>query len=63
MAIFELDKLMQKEVSRADFLRYIGVALLGMVGITNFLKALQGASTHKSSRKISTGYGGTVYGR
>jgi hypothetical protein len=61
----QLDDLMSAQMSRGEFLQYMGVVALGMVGITGLLKNLhhaipKGAGPIKS---FSTGYGHGTYGR
>lgn len=58
-----IDEFMKQEVSRKDFLRYVGVALLSMVGIANALKSLQTnvEGSHKDS--AGAGYGVSAYGK
>ncbi len=55
---------MQHKVSRAEFIKYVGVALLGIVGITSFLKNLHDniQPVAKPASQLD-GYGKSVYGR
>jgi len=59
-----INKLMEQEINRKEFLRYIGIAVLGLIGVTtmmsNLNKALSGKST--KTRAVSSGYGGSAYG-
>ena len=58
----DLDAMMQREISRADFLKFTGVAILGLIGAVGFFKNLNGLMTpHKPER--SRGYGRSAYGR
>ncbi len=60
-----IDDLMQKEMSRKDFLRYIGLAFLSLIGVAAILQNLQSSlsgNAHKTPARQS-GYGGTAYGR
>ena len=62
----QLDTVMQREVSRGEFLKFIGIALLGLIGIAGFLKNLHEivpAQTATKSQLSSTGYGRSAYGR
>ena len=62
----QLDNIMQREVSRGQFLKFVGAALLGVVGVTGFLKNLHGvvpAQTVPKSHSVSAGYGRSAYGR
>ncbi len=55
---------MQKEVSRKEFLRYLGLALLAVIGITNLINNLQNTLSGERQKKLqSNGYGSSVYGR
>lgn len=61
----QVDGIMQREVSRVDFLKYVGVAFLGIVGVVGFIKNLhEVVPAHSSEKKhTSSGYGGSAYGR
>lgn len=61
----KVDELMQQEVSRKDFLRYVGIALLSLIGVATMMQNLQKSlNDHGSpSQKTATGYGASVYGR
>ncbi len=62
----QVDNLMQREVSRGDFLKFVGVALLGITGVVGFFKNLHDASPSQPSGKKHTsgaGYGSSAYGR
>lgn len=61
----KVDNILKHEVTRAEFIKYIGVALLGMMGISSFIKNL-----HKnvkpnigSTAGKAVGYGKSAYGR
>lgn len=61
----KFNDILQQEVSRKEFLRYMGAALLGIIGVTHVLNNLQKSL---SPRKLGTkskasGYGVTPYGR
>lgn len=61
----QLDGLMSAQMSRGEFLQYMGVVTLGLVGVTGLLKNLHHAIP-KSARPIksfATGYGRGAYGR
>lgn len=56
-----LDQLYAQEMSRSDFLRYIGLVLMGLFGITTFLRLV----LHTDATGIHAtnfGYGGSTYG-
>lgn len=61
----QLNNVMAREVSRGEFLKLVGVAMLGVVGFVGFLKHLHEVPPQTVSRKHSTsgGYGGSAYGR
>ena len=62
----QLDSMMQREVSRGEFLKYIGIGLLGFIGVIGFLKNLHEVVPPHSSNKnhlSSAGYGRSAYGR
>ena len=61
----KVDSLMQQEVSRKEFLRYVGIALLGFIGIASMVQNLEKAlSSHDKTKKSpALGYGNSVYGR
>ncbi|TAN10767.1 MAG: hypothetical protein EPN45_06265 [Rhizobiaceae bacterium] len=61
----QLDELMQSEMSRGEFMQYIGVTLLGLIGITGLLKNLHHAlpAQKQSMQKFAAGYGRGAYGR
>lgn len=62
----QLASMMQREISRGEFLKIIGVALLGLVGVAGFLKNLHEIVPAQSSAKnqsVSGGYGRSAYGR
>lgn len=56
--------LMQQDVSRKEFLRYIGIALLSLIGVASMLQNLHGAvNTAVPSERQTSGYSTGVYGR
>lgn len=61
----QLDDLMRVQMNRGEFLRYMGVALLGVVGITGLLKNLHHAIPKHAQpiRNLAAGYGHGGYGR
>lgn len=64
MVDLNINDLLQKEVSRKEFLKYIGVAILGVIGITQLLNNLQKSLAPKQiEHKQPTGYGASPYGR
>lgn len=57
------DDLMNREINRAEFLRYTGVALLSLVGVHSFIKNLHDSIPKKGSKVAKkSGYGGGAYG-
>lgn len=58
----KIDDILQKEVSRTEFLGLVGAGLLSVVGVTALLKNL-GDVFSKSGQKASTlNYGNDNYG-
>lgn len=57
----QLNTLMQKEVSRKEFLSMSGLALVSIFGLGSIIKLLNGQSI--LSNKVSSGYGSSPYGR
>jgi len=60
----QLNAVMQTPISRREFLRYLGVGLLGVVGITGLLNSLGHAIPNqaRSNKSASAGYGSGAYG-
>lgn len=62
-----LDKfndLLQQDVSRKEFLRYIGIALLSLIGVASMLQSLSGAANTATQKQTkNSGYGASAYGR
>jgi hypothetical protein len=54
---------MKKEISRAEFIRYLGLVLLGLVGITGFLRNLHEIPFPGAEKQIASGFGKGLYGR
>lgn len=67
MRDIKVSNLLEREVSRSEFLKYIGVAFIGIFGITAFIKGLHEhvpAQTAKMQQPTArAGYGGSAYGR
>lgn len=62
--MIKIQELLQEEISRKDFLKYIGLALLSMVGVASFLQSLaSNFSKSTTAKKEIGGYGSTPYGR
>ncbi|MDB5184779.1 MAG: hypothetical protein JWN38_587 [Candidatus Saccharibacteria bacterium] len=64
----DLDQLLQKEISRKEFLRLAGVGVLGLTGVTGLLQNLQKFNTgssqgpHKQIHSTNRSYGASAYG-
>lgn len=60
----ELNNLLQREVSRKEFLRYIGIALIGLIGITSLLDNMHSVigTPRKATEETGFDYGMTPYG-
>ena len=61
----QLEGMMQHELSRVDFLKFLGVAFLGLVGISGLMRNLTDLSHLRSNKKVPSpgGYGRNAYGR
>lgn len=57
-----LHNLLQKDVSRQDFLKYMGVGVLTVVGIMPLLNSLTSGHMAPMGKKSNQGYGSTPYG-
>lgn len=56
--------LLHQEVSRKEFLRYIGIALLSVIGVASMIQNLSGTiNTPNQNANQTSGYGTSVYGR
>ncbi len=61
----QIEDILKRPLNRAEFIRDIGLALLGMIGVTSLIMNLAQPS-HKRSRSVASltkGYGGGAYGR
>lgn len=55
----EIQKLMQKDMDRRDFLKHVGIGFAAIAGITTLLKTL---STLNGNKEVTAGYGSSAYG-
>lgn len=59
--------LMRQEVTRKEFLQYIGIVLLGIIGVSSVMSSLRqhtGSSlVGPGGKKEAVGYGMSAYGR
>lgn len=56
----DMQKLLQKEMDRKDFLKHVGIGFAAIVGITTVLKTVSNLSGN--GQKQSVGYSSGVYG-
>jgi TRAP-type mannitol/chloroaromatic compound transport system permease small subunit len=66
IAMDKVHELMQEEVTRKEFLRYVGIALLSLVGVANLLQSINHVvtpSVTRTNKVQSSGYGVSAYGR
>lgn len=56
----QLETLMNKEMSRKEFLQYVGSGILVVFGISGLLKALAGSQVE--TRQPANDYGFSTYG-
>lgn len=60
----KFNDLLQQDVSRKEFLRYVGIALLSLIGVASMLQNLHGAvNTAVPRERQTSGYGTSAYGR
>lgn len=62
----KIHELMQQELSRKEFLRYLGIAFLSLIGVASVLQNLTntlGQTSTKTIDKKAGGYGVSAYGR
>jgi hypothetical protein len=63
MSLDKVHALLQQEMSRKEFLRFSGVILLSIVGVTSTLNNLRAVQTSTHQVKTGSGYGFSPYGR
>lgn len=59
----QLDVLMQKEMTRKEFLTTMGFGVASVLGFSGIIKFLTGDASHHSNQKSGYGYGTSTYGR
>lgn len=62
----KFQELLEQDMSRKEFLRYVGVAILGIVGVTNFANNVSKSvlvTNKNTTGKNASGYGMSAYGR
>ena len=57
-----LEQLYTTEMSRYDFLKYIGVIFLSIIGVTGLLHLLTQAQSPALGATVQRGYGASPYG-
>jgi hypothetical protein len=59
----EINKLMQKDMDRRDFLKHVGIGFAGLLGVTSAVKTLSNLSgSQQTKQNSSVGYGSSAYG-
>lgn len=58
----ELQKLMQKNMDRQEFLKHVGVGFAAIVGITGALKAISSLGAQTQDQPPVGSYGASAYG-
>ncbi len=58
-----INDLLKQEVSRKEFLKYMGAGVLALIGITTLLNNLSALNSSQSGKKANVGYGSNYYGR
>ena len=64
MLKIDTTKLLQAEMDRKAFLKNAGIAFAGIIGVTAFVKNINGMAGQAApkSNASALGYGGSVYG-
>ncbi len=62
MAHYKYEEITNKEMSRKQFLAFIGLGLVSILGFSNIIKTLTTASKKTDTTKSRAGYGNSVYG-
>lgn len=57
----QLQTLLEKEMSRKEFLQHVGAALLVLFGVSGLISSLTGRPT-QTQQTQDMGYGSSVYG-
>ncbi len=63
MARFNIHELLEKDMSRKEFIKYMIAGLLAVVGVTSILNNLSSLSSTQDHDKALSGYGVSPYGR
>lgn len=56
----EVQKLLQKDMDRRNFLKHVGVGFAAIVGLTTAVKTL--TSLNGGPKEVANGYGSNAYG-
>jgi hypothetical protein len=56
----EIQKLLQKDMDRKNFLKHVGVGFAAIAGVTTAIKTI--AMLNGSQKEVATGYGSSAYG-
>ncbi|MDZ7786478.1 MAG: hypothetical protein U5L95_05155 [Candidatus Saccharibacteria bacterium] len=61
----KFQELLERDMTRKEFLQYLGMGLLGIVGVSSIANNLQksGFVHRQTSEKPAAGYGMSAYGR
>ena len=62
----QVARLMDVNMNRQEFLKYIAIVVLGVVGISNIIKVFKDASPNRvnsTATKSTHGFGSGAYGR
>lgn len=62
MPHYSYDDIAQKEMSRKEFLTFIGLGLMTIFGLANALKTIGGMQKSSTPRRSGSGYGQSAYG-
>ncbi len=61
----QIQEVLEKDMTRGEFLRYVGIAMLSIIGVSSIAQNVNKAIVvHKNgSAKNANGYGMSAYGR
>lgn len=59
----QVDTLMNKEMSRQEFLKAVGIGLISLFGFSSIVKLMTGIGSTGQHRAVSNGYGSSPYGK
>lgn len=58
----EIQKLLQKDMNRRQFLAHIGAGFLMIIGVSGLIKHLLQFDSAGKNKQLASGYGASAYG-